>query len=323
MKKSDLAAEEKRLGIENLAERTDYQVSSKIRYLDSCLPPRSTIGELNQAAWKIRNLADQREVSRRKLLAILEAEAPRTMNEACRVIWEYPYYEILPDDIITPEDYAHYFLNRYRIEVPKELEPCVRFQDFGLKMLKGAGPCQTSYGPVVNRFHALREPDGESMEFRLYNPLALAGYWYDRESSLPEMLIGEEALSYKEIVEEKIAKSLSDCGDRGLAEYLYNEVLKRRVVSMVPGVAEYGGELWGVLTVKACGELTDREMEAIKAEWQEIAENGWGGQLIESPICLERGELYVGFWDRDNNEELFIRTEEEFKLGYQAGPELG
>ena len=323
IKSSDLAAEEKRLGMENLTEWTEYEVTSKIRYLDSCLPPQSTIGELNQAAWVIRKLADQQEVSQKKLLAILEAEAPRTMNEACRVIRDYQYYEILPDYIKTPEDYAHYFLNGYHVEIPNELESCVRFRDFGLEMLNRSGPYQTSYGTVINQFHALWEPDGELTEFRLYNSLALAGYWYDRESSLPEMLTGEESISYKEIVEQKIAKSLSDCGDRGLAEYLYNEVLKRRVASMIPGVAEYGGELWGVLTVKTYGELTDREMEAIKAEWKEMAESGWGGQLIEHPICLERGELYVGFWDRDNNEDLFIKTEEEFKQEYQSGPELG
>ena len=92
---------------------------------------------------------------------------------------------------------------------------------------------------------------------------------------------------------------------------------------MIPGVTEYAGELWGILTVQTYGELTDKEMIEIKEEWKELAELGWGGQLMESPIRLERGELYVGFWDRDNNENLFIRTEEEFKQEFQSGLELG
>lgn len=190
-------------------------------------------------------------------------------------------------------------------------------------MLNGAGPYRTSYGPVINRSHALNQPEGEIREFCLYNSLALAGYWHDRAFSLPEMLSGEEAISYQDIVEQKITKSLSDYDSRGLGESIYNEVLKRRVASMVPGVTEYAGELWGILTVKTYGELTDREMEGLKTEWQEIAEIGWGEQLMESPIRLEQDELYVGFWDRDNNENLFIKTEEEFKQGFQAGPALG
>lgn len=321
MKESDLKEKGNRLGKDNLAAQIDYDVTSKISYLDSYLPPQSTIGELNQVAWVIWDLAGQKEVSQKKLLAILEAEVPRTIGRTCEVIRGYSDYEILPENIRKPEDYAHYLLNLYHVEISKELENYVRYQDYGLKLLDGADLYPTSYGSVV-RLYTQQEPDRKLREFRLYNSLSLAGYWYDRIFSLPEMLTGEEAISYKEIVEQKIAKSLSHYGDQGLAESIYNEVLKRRVATMIPAVTEYAGELFGVLTVRTYGELTDREMEGIKAEWQELAENGWGGQLIESPVCLERGELYVGFWDRDNNQNLFIKTEEEFKQGYQSGPEL-
>ena len=71
------------------------------------------------------------------------------------------------------------------------------------------------------------------------------------------------------------------------------------------------------------GKPLSMSITSSRAEWQTLAESGWGGQLMESPIRLERGELYVGFWDRDNNENLFIKTEEEFKQGFQSGPELG
>ena len=323
MKESELEEEGNRRELDHLAERTDYYVSSKLSYLDAYLPPLSSIGELNQVAWEIWKLADRMEVSQRKLLAILEAEAPRTIDETCRVIREYADYEILPDDIIKPDDYARYLLNLHHIQIPKELEPCVRFREYGLDLLNGAGPYRTSYGPVINRSHALNQPEGEIREFCLYNSLTLAGYWHDRESSLPKMLSGEEAISYQDMVEHKITKSLLDYDSRGLGESIYNEVLKRRVASMVPGVTEYAGELWGILTVKTYGELTDREMEGLKAEWKEIAEIGWGEQLMERPIRLERGDLFVGFWDRDNNENLFIKTEEEFKQGFQSGPALG
>lgn len=322
MKESELEEEGKRLGLDHLAERTDYYVSSKLSYLDAYLPPLSSIGELSQVAWEIWKLADRMEVSQRKLLAILEAEAPRTIDETCRTIREYADYEILPDDIIKPDDYARYLLNLHHVQIPKELEPCARFWEYRLELLNGAGPYRTFYGSVINRSHAMNQPEGELREFCLYNSLTLAGYWHDRESSLPKMLSGEEAISYQDIVEQIITKSLSDYDSRGLGESIYNEVLKRRVASMVPGVTEYAGELWGILTVKTYGELTDREMEGLKAEWKDITEIGWGEQLMECPIRLERSDLFVGFWDRDNNENLFIKTEEEFKQGFQAGPAL-
>ncbi|WP_270810020.1 DUF6329 domain-containing protein [Hungatella effluvii] len=317
LKESDLKERGNRLGLGNLADKIEYAVFSKIPHLAACLPPRSTVGDLNQVAWAIWDLAGQTEISQEKLLAILEAEAPRTIDRTCEVIREYNNYEILSNDIKTPEDYAHYILNLNHVEIPKKLKSCVRFQDYGLKLLNGATLYQTSYGAVI-RLDLQHEPDRELRVFRLYNSLALAGYWYDRESSLPEMLTGEESLDYKKIVEQKIAESLSVCDSRGLAEYLYNEVLKRRVASMIPAVTEFAGELWGMLTVYTYGELMHREKEALKVEWQEMAEFGWGGQLIESPIQLERGELYVGFWDRDNNENLFIKTEEEFRCGFQS-----
>ena len=135
MKESELEGEGKRLGLDHLAERTDYYVSSKLSYLDAYLPPLSSIGELNQVAWEIWKIADRMEVSQRKLLAILEAEASRTIDETCRVIREYADYEILPDNIIKPDDYAHYLLNLHHVQIPKELEPCVRFREYGFPIL--------------------------------------------------------------------------------------------------------------------------------------------------------------------------------------------
>ena len=74
-------------------------------------------------------------------------------------------------------------------------------------------------------------------EFRLYNSLAVTAYRNGSESFVPELLSGEELLSYESMIREKIQASLKSCLEKGLVEYLYSELLKKRVASMTPGVA--------------------------------------------------------------------------------------
>ena len=40
-----------------------------------------------------------------------------------------------------------------------------------------------------------------------------------------------------------------------------------------------------------------------------MADSGWGEELFYRPIQTEKGEIYIGFWDTDNNDNLFIKTE--------------
>ena len=160
-------------------------------------------------------------------------------------------------------------------------------------------------------------------EFRLYNSLAVTAYWNGSESFAPEFLSGEELLSYENMIREKIQASLKSCPEKGLAEYLYSELLKKRVASMMPDVEAYAGSLWGVLTVRTYGELNDRELAAVMEEWKAMADSGWGEELFYRPIRTEKGDIYIGFWDTDNNDNLFIKTEEEFRRDCLGGSHIG
>lgn len=81
----------------------------------------------------------------------------------------------------------------------------------------------------------------------------MTAHWNDRDSTLPVILGGETAILYKAIIQEKISKSLNDGSEKGLAMYLSNELLGRRIFTMHPNVEELWGELWGVITVKHTG----------------------------------------------------------------------
>lgn len=251
-------------------------------------------------------------MSRKKLLASLEAEVPRDADAACQIIRNYKDYEFLPVQELSAEGYAKYLLNLYQIYIEKELEPYVRLQEFGLQKMKESGPVETTFGTLIRKTHSIQELSPSVQEFRLYNSLAVTAYWNGSES-VPELLSGEELLSYESMIREKIQASLKSCPEKGLAEYLYSELLKKRVASMRPDVEAYAGSLWGVLTVRTYGELNDRKMAAVMEEWKSMADSGWGEELFYRPIRTEKGEIYIGFWNTDNNDNLFIKTEEEFR----------
>ena len=321
MTEKQLEALEDKCRTYDVDEVGDYL--SNIWELDQFLPPRLTFRELNQVAMEIQNLADKTTVSRKKLLASLEAEVPREVDTACQIIRNYKDYEFLPVQELSAEGYAKYLLNLHQIYIEKELEPYVRLQEFGLQKMKENGPVETTFGTLICKAHPIQELSPSVHEFRLYNSLAVTAYWSGSESFVPELLSGEELLSYENMIRGKIQASLKSCPEKGLAEYLFSELLKKRVASMTPDVEAYAGSLWGVLTVRTYGELNDRELAAVMEEWKVMADSGWGEELFYRPIRTEKGEIYIGFWDTDNNDNLFIKTEEEFRRDCLGGSQIG
>lgn len=320
MTEKQLEALEDKCRTYGVEEVGDYL--SNIWELDQFLPPRLTFRELNQIALEIQNLADKTTVSRKKLLASLEAEVPRDADAACRIIRNYKDYEFLPVQELSAESYARYLLNQHQIHIEKELESYICLREFGLQKMKENGPVGTSYGTLICKGHPIQEQSSSVQAFRLYNSLAVTAYWNESESFVPELLNGEELLSYENMIREKIQASLKSCPEKGLAEYLFSELLKKRVASMTPDVEAYAGRLWGVLTVRTYGELNDRELTAVMEEWKAMADNGWGEELFYRPIRTEKGEIYIGFWDTDNNDNLFIKTEEEFRRDCLGGSQI-
>lgn len=321
MTEKQLEALEEKCRTYDVDDVADYL--SNIWELDQFLPPRLTFREMNQIAMEIQNLADKTTVSRKKLLASLEAEVPRDVDAVCRIIRNYSDYEFLPVQELTAENYAKYLLNLHQIYIEKELEPYVRLQEFGLQKMKENGPVETTFGALICKAHPIQELSPPVQEFRLYNSLAVTAYWNGSESFVPELLSGEELLSYESMIREKIQASLKNCPEQGLAEYLFSELLKKRIVSMTPDVETYAGSLWGVLTVRTYGALNDRELAAVMEEWKAMADSGWGEELFYRPIRTEKGEIYIGFWDTDNNDNLFIKTEEEFRRDCLGGSQIG
>lgn len=280
------------------------------------VPPFYSLKEINQVLIELNKLEMNQNINRKTLLAILEAEIPETIEKACEVIRNYNDYQLLPVNSLEPKEYAYYVLERERIEFAKELHPYVLYEEFGQEYLKKDCPRETFYGVVVNMKHPFSPLRLQEEELLFYSPLTLTTYSNYLEPFTPKIISGEGAIQLKEHIEKRIAREMEKETERGLAENLYHQLLNRKIISMFPGVEEYEGELWGVLKVKTARALTERETAALIEEWREIAQMGWGEQLLCHPMKVGGKEIHIGFWDVDNEKNLFIKTEEEFKGGF-------
>ncbi|WP_455437655.1 hypothetical protein [Hungatella hathewayi] len=311
----------KESGWDCLDQIKDMEVSSKISELYDYLPPEGTIGELNQAAKEVQMLAENGKIMRGHLLAALEAEQPETMEAAIGVIRAYEAYEVLPMFAADPENYAWYRLSQQEVPILEDMIEYIKFGELGQKYIKEEGPVETGHGVVVNRIKPFQRAGKEVKTFCWYSPLTIACYNGKAGDFLPQVLTGPEAVALKDRIQAEIRKSLEGYGKACLAESLFNQLLAKKTVSMIPDVEEYGGNLWGVVRVATAGELTENEYRGLKKEWERIMSEGWGCYLLEKPIDMNGYDTFIGFWDLENGPELFIKTEEELKSS-PAGIEM-
>lgn len=152
---------------------------------------------------------------------------------------------------------------------------------------------------------------------KLFSPLYAHLYerneWGDLENE-PADMGADELCAYQDVILEAIEREHLDTeGDRGLAVYLDNAMLKRKVHSMKPTVEEWNGRLWGVLEVQSYGRLSQSDLVEVIEEWSGQESDGWGEGFEQREIKVDSGELCVSFWASDRS--FFIKTEQELKTG--------
>lgn len=253
-----------------------------------------------------------------KLMAALEAELPEDMKAALEIAAHLKRYEILPANLQAPGDYASYVREKEGLQVAKELEAFVNLEGFGKQRMRKDGVVWTSKGLLLRCDRPIESLPDELTEVRLFSPLKAELYFRDewddisevREAVTPRELCRYEAPIMKKIMQAQMGLE----GERGLAAYLDNCLLARKVYSMIPAVEIWRDELWGVLEVKSYGPLPQNMLEAVVEEWRGQESNGWGEGFEQRPIQTEEGELYVSFWN--SGDSFFIATEEQLKGGY-------
>lgn len=305
----ELAEKKRQAGLtEEIPERVE--VSAAVDGLLEHLPPGSILEELNQAALLIRRMESRTEIDWSLAFAALEAEAPGTIEEFCQIIENHKNYELLPFPFLEAESYAHYHLEQKGLSIPINLTAHFDYRRYGQEKIDQDGVVGTGYGVVVNRERPICHNQKNGQELKLYSPLT----WSDYEGMpmLLESFLEERLDMLQEKIRREIARSLSEYGERGLAEVLSNQLLSRKVSFMFPDVEEHQGQLWGILNIRTAMELTDREMEGIKEEWKEIAAHGWGEQFGYHVFQENDTKFHIGFWDTERGGNLFLLSEEEF-----------
>ncbi|WP_270816166.1 antirestriction protein ArdA [Hungatella effluvii] len=307
------------LGITDFNDNMNFCLNCSIQGLKERLPCGSSVQELNEFAKLLQGgILDGTEETRIHLLAALEAEAPDNMDFAAEIAVNLDLYDFVADmeKIHTPADYAYYFIENQGLLIPDEAVDFIDYDAMGKALLHDYGYTQTSFGPVSRADRSIRQLPDELTTLRLFSPLTAVVYEHNEsgemEWELPIPKNVEDICAHKNMILSLIEQEhLNTEGDRGLAVYLDNVLLGRKVYSMKPTVEEWEGELWGVLEVQTHGELSVGEMKELISQWEGQCSDGWGESFEQRSIDIGDGDLYVSFWH--SGRDFFIMPESELK----------
>lgn len=296
--KEQMELAKKELGIQEFSECQWNQYGGPLDELRHYLPVGSKVEELNQFAWFLKEkVLDGTEQIVEKLKAVLTAECPRSLDEATDVLSDLDYYQVL-------SEYGSLYVSRF-------CEAYLDWNSLGKALMKRDGTRWSEQGTVLrDEWHCSELCENASV-IRLYSPL-LAELVDEDEYSSSLSSVG--LISYEEDIRDAIAADDILKTEKGLGDYLDNQLLKQRVISMRPTVERYQYNLWGVLEIKSHGELNPEELEVLKREWAGQACDGWGECFSQEGIeCESDCDLYVYF----GHSKFRVQTEQELKGSVQ------
>ena len=96
--------------------------------------------------------------------------------------------------------------------------------------------------------------------------------------------------------------------ERGLAAYLHDENIDKKIYSITPMVETRNGNLYGVAVVKSYGELDKSETADLIGYVTSQYADGFGEGLEQRPITLGEDEIYISFW---NSDDYYLKPESE------------
>lgn len=155
-----------------------------------------------------------------------------------------------------------------------------------------------------------RNSEKQEVVLRIYSRLS---GWLSFDDDSGDITLSSYSLTgYQNEIEQALKEDFACQDETGLAPYLDDFQLKKKVLSMKPGVERWKDELWGVLTIKSNESLSDWEIMRLKSEWRGQLTDGWGEGFVQREIpCDDESCFYVDFCAGKVNAELY--TEQELK----------
>lgn len=167
---------------------------------------------------------------------------------------------------------------------------------------------QNRYESAQEVIHSIKEMlyEADPVKSVFYCPLV--GTIEDDEG-LSSSVGGRFLHSYQWAIEDAIEiDRRSD--DVDMAEYFSNDDgVKAKLVSAKWGVEDYRGRLFGKIECSLKQELTDAETEVLTDWICGQNSDGWGEGFEQHPIDTEDGDLYVSFWN--SNDDYDIMTHDD------------
>lgn len=150
----------------------------------------------------------------------------------------------------------------------------------------------------------------ELVETRLYCPLKIM----IEDEDCCDLIEVDSAnyIGYDDEINDFIRNNLNrdeNAVERGLAAYFHDDNLDKKVYSAVPKVETRNRDIYGVITVKSYGELNKIEMIDLIDDLKGQLGDGFGEGFEQRPVTLDGDEVYISFWDCDD--DYFLKPENE------------
>ena len=218
------------------------------------------------------------------------------------------------------EKYILEKIDHWLDEYPKETElnvPIKEMLDDPQLRIQLSGAIQETIkshpkiGSFENKNGRMLAVKKELSEIKLYCPLTFRVEPDDPCDNLDEV-DSANYIGYDHEINAAVRADLySDEGavKRGLAAYFHDDNLDKKVYSAVPKVETRNRDIYGVITVKSYGELNKIEMIDLIDDLKGQLGDGFGEGFEQRPVTLDGDEVYISFWDCDD--DYFLKPENE------------
>lgn len=145
------------IGVTDFTQAHIVQAECPIATLQHCIDQnRPSVEQLNEIAMEIAHLQSG-DSQLTDLCAILEAEAPETIENAAEIIQSYDDYEVMGRDVRCPSDYGEFVLYRSKspandFDFKEEVRDFIDYEAYGRYKMDEDSVRQTDFGLVRRLF---------------------------------------------------------------------------------------------------------------------------------------------------------------------------